>query len=150
MKPEPRATQVFTDSLEHWNYGKASGIYNPFTDEIHVLKADDLYFRALMHEKIHAGRRSKITFRVGCLAQLPIVVNFLFAILIFLAVSGIIFQALSGFSFVTAFTPFLFSAGLFSTIMFCHAYEEMKADNITEQGMREGKLIDEGLRAVKT
>ena len=122
------------ESLETWQGGKSTGYFDPFTNEIHYLKGADLEFRALFHERIHASRQEKLTFKFASLLAIPIIKNLLFGVALVLAVYALI----AGPSILSA-VPFLFVASLFGFLAFCHDYEENIADKLTIKSCQEIK-----------
>lgn len=119
----------YRDTLETWKGGKANGYYEPFLNEIHILCGEDLEFRTSIHERIHAERRNKTSARFAYILQIREVTNFLFSVLIILAITGA----------VTNILPFFFVSGLFGFLLACLTFEELKADSLTEKSMREIK-----------
>jgi hypothetical protein len=122
--------KIIYDSLEDWKGGKSAGYYEPFLNEIHILKGKDIEFRTLLHEKVHASRKTKLTFKLASIIQIEMVRNTLFGI----------FTVLTAIGLLTAqYIPFLFMAIFFLFCLFCSAYEEYRADITTLKSMREIK-----------
>jgi hypothetical protein len=110
--------------------GKAGGYYEPSSDEIHILRGKDAEFRALLHEKIHASRRDKLTFKLAEVIQTPTMTHMLTGIMLVLAVLAVF----------GSWIPFFFMASLFLFLLSCHAYEEYVADVTVQKSMKEIKL----------
>lgn len=113
-------TKEIYDSLENWAAGKACGYYEPFKDEIHILKAKDQEFRALVHERAHAARKEFMTFKLASIFAVPQVTYILFGVLIMTAVIGVL----------SSIYPFFGMVVIFAFLQSCHVYEEYKADKI--------------------
>jgi hypothetical protein len=120
------------ETLEHWDGGTATGYFDANTNEIHVLSGKDLEYRALFHERIHASRQNKLTFKFAKIFTDKPTMSFTFGMLICLAIVGVF----------TSIIPFLFTAGLFSFLVLCHSYEEYVADKLTVQSCKAIKRGD--------
>jgi hypothetical protein len=126
-------TKEYFHKLEDWEGGKANGYYEPLTDEIHILRSESMMFRVLLHERIHASRRKKLTCKVGALISINPVRNFMFLL-------TLIFASLS---FTLGIMPFLIVAGLFMSLIFCSAYEEFIVDSTVSRSVNQIKFNGE-------
>jgi fatty acid desaturase len=125
--------KIIIESLETWTGGKATGYYQPFKNEIHVLRGKDLEHRALYHEKVHANRRDKRTAKFAQVFAVPIIPQLYFGLLMVLAVVGVF----------TSIIPFLVTAGMFLFFIVCHVYEEYIADSLTARNSNEIRKLGE-------
>jgi hypothetical protein len=126
-------TKEIFDSLETWEGGKTFGYYEPFKDEIHILRSESMMFKVLLHERIHASRKDKLSFKLAEIIQIPVVAKFLFGIFIVLAIYGIY-----GNTMLTA-VPAIFIALLFTVLMGCITYEEYVADSLVARSVNQIK-----------
>ncbi len=127
-------TKIVKETLETWKGGKADGYFEPLTNEIHILQGKDVEFRTEIHEKVHADRQNKLTFKLGSLLQISGVSQFIFAVMIILGIAGAATQAL---------IPFFFIAGIFTVLIFCYMFEELRADQVMLKSMKEIKRGNE-------
>jgi fatty acid desaturase len=127
---ETPENRLVMETLETWKGGpKAVGYYQPFTNEIHILNSSDIFQRTLIHERCHALRREKTTFKLAQVFAFPAFNFILFSIMLLLAVVGVF----------SSLIPFLSVATIFICLLFCHIYEEYKADLMVSQTIKEIK-----------
>jgi hypothetical protein len=118
--------KIVYETLETYQGGKSNGYYEPFKNEIHILKGKDAEFRALLHEKVHAARKEEVSFKFASLLQVPALNYMMFGLLLIFAIYAL-FMAKS----LANTIPFLFIAGIYSFFIGCVAYEEAVADKLT-------------------
>ena len=118
--------KTIIDKLESWPAGKATGYFEPLTDEIHILRGDDVELRTLWHETAHASRRNTLSFQLARALNKPAISNILFA--------GLILTALT--AFIISFVPFFVAAAIFGLLVLCQAREEMLAEKAVRKQIR--------------
>lgn len=64
--------KIVYESIETFKGGISNGYYEPFSNEIHILKGKDFEFRTLIHEKTHASRKNTLSFRLATIIQVPL------------------------------------------------------------------------------
>lgn len=64
--------KIVYESIETFKGGISNGYYEPFSNEIHILKGKDFEFRTLIHEKTHASRKNTISFKLATIIQVPL------------------------------------------------------------------------------
>ena len=130
VKMKNESPKKIYHTLEDYDGGVSNGYYDYFTDTIHLLRGKDLEFRTELHERIHAARRDKITFRLGTVFQIqPVMYIFILAI-------GII----TILSLVAAIALALIFLSLFA----CNLYEEYVANKAVIKSVKNLKKMDGG------
>ena len=130
-------TKTIIERLETWKGGRSNGYYEPFKDEIHVLKGVDIESRILLHERIHASRKDKITFKMASLLQIPAISNFLLGLLVLFSVFAVVPVLLD--PSITVFynaVPLFVIAGFFMYLNVCLTYEEEVANKAVMTSLR--------------
>jgi hypothetical protein len=110
-------TKEFIDPIETWS----SNHYNPYTDEIHILQGNMLEYRALIHERAHAQRKNKATFKLAQTVNIPVVTYLFIGALAILAASSLYFGVV----------PLLAFGAFYLFLLCCGGWEEYKANEIT-------------------
>jgi hypothetical protein len=116
-------TEIF-EKLETWKGGKATGYYDVARDEIHILKGRDTEYMSLFHERVHANRKDKLTFKIGASFQMPAMRVILFALFIATAISSLI---------TLEILPLITTTSMYILMYACVAYEEMIATKLTKK-----------------
>lgn len=121
--------KIVYETIDTWKYGKATGYYNPKTDEIHLLRDTDTTLRTLVHERIHRARRNKLTFKLATKSKQS---NWLmFALCLFFALGTTIISQ--------GFLAFAIATGLSFLLLYgCEMLEENFADKETKRIMSGG------------
>ena len=103
--------EIIKYNLETWRYGVADAFYEPTRNEIHVLSPDDLYIKAMWHEREHHDRSNRLTFKLAMVMSTPALAVMLIGFFIVFSVYAVL---------STNLIPALFTG--------CLQYEEYKAN----------------------
>lgn len=128
--------KVIKEPLETWTGGNSNGYFSPYKNEIHILRAESLEQKVLIHEHIHASRQNKVTFKLASISAIPGINQILFAISIILAWYALI----TGDNILSLF-PCFFVAALFLLFAGCNSYEEWQATSQTARACKELKKV---------
>lgn len=119
-------TDIIRVPLKEWDWGQATGYYDVQTDTIYILEGSSQEDLSILHEKVHAERRNKLSFKLAC-----VVADTYFIFFAYFCLLGGIFAVIGGFYLI-----FLCGPILLAVLLILHKREEVIADREAKRRLK--------------